>query len=129
MQGEAAYVRTGHHGRRIDGVEAGRFEDAREIPVAIFPQHTSRNGDPQLHVHVLWLNKVQTVRDGTWRAIDSRALHRNKGAGAALANAVAHALGPEVEITSLPVNLHRFCPLRASVSERAASVPTPPAHC
>ncbi|HEY4911146.1 MAG TPA: xanthine dehydrogenase family protein molybdopterin-binding subunit [Methylomirabilota bacterium] len=51
------------------------------------------------------------------------------GAGAALANAVAHALGPEVEITSLPVNLHRFCPLRAGVSERAASVPTPPTHC
>ena len=85
MQGEAAYVRTGHHGRRIDGVETGRFEDAREIPVAIFPQHTSRNGDPQLHVHVLWLNKVQTVRDGKWRAIDSRGLHRNKGAGSALA--------------------------------------------
>jgi conjugative relaxase-like TrwC/TraI family protein len=85
MQREAGFVRTGHHGRRIDGLETGRFEDAREIPVAIFPQHTSRNGDPQLHVHVLWLNKVQTVRDGLWRAIDSRALHRNKGAGAALA--------------------------------------------
>ena len=85
MQGEAAYVRTGHHGRRIDGVETGRFEDAREIPVAIFPQHTSRNGDPQLHVHVLWLNKVQTVRDGRWRAIDSRGLYREKGAGSALA--------------------------------------------
>ena len=71
MQGEAAYVRTGHHGQRIDGVETERFEDAREIPVAIFPQHTSRNGDPQLHVHVLWLNKVETVRDGKWRSIDS----------------------------------------------------------
>jgi len=64
MQDEAGYVRTGHHGRRISGVEAGRFEDAREIPVAIFPQHTSRNGDPQLHVHILWLNKVQAVRNG-----------------------------------------------------------------
>src|SRR5437763_6905287 len=85
VQGEAAYVRTGHHGRRIDGVEAGRFEDAREIPVAVFPQHTSRNGDPQLHVHVLWLNKVRTVRDGQWRAIDSRGLYREKGAGSALA--------------------------------------------
>jgi AAA domain/TrwC relaxase len=82
---EAGFVRTGHHGRRIDGVETGRFEDAREIPVAIFPQHTSRNGDPQLHVHVLWLNKVETVRDGKWRSIDSRGLHRNKGAGSALA--------------------------------------------
>jgi conjugative relaxase-like TrwC/TraI family protein len=85
MQGEAAYVRTGHHGPRIDGVETGRFEDAREIPAAIFPQHTSRNGDSQLHVHVLWLNKVQTVRDGRWRAIDSRGLYREKGAGSALA--------------------------------------------
>ena len=43
-QREGGYVRTGHHGRRVDGVEAGRFEDAHEIPVAIFPQHTSRNG-------------------------------------------------------------------------------------
>jgi conjugative relaxase-like TrwC/TraI family protein len=85
MQREAGYVRTGHHGRRIGGVEMGRFEDAREIPVAIFPQHTSRSGDPQLHVHVLWLNRVETVRDGKWRAIDSRALYRNKGAGSALA--------------------------------------------
>src|SRR5262249_35585147 len=35
MQREAGYVRTGHHGRRIGGVDTGRFEDAREIPVAI----------------------------------------------------------------------------------------------
>jgi hypothetical protein len=53
--------------------------------VAVFPQHTSRNGDPQLHVHVLWLNKVEAVRDGRWRAIDSRGLYREKGAGSALA--------------------------------------------
>jgi conjugative relaxase-like TrwC/TraI family protein len=85
MQGQSAYVRIGHHGRRIGGVETGRFEDAREIPVAIFPQHTSRDGDPQLHVHILWLNRVEAVRDGKWRSIDSRALYRNKGAGAALA--------------------------------------------
>ncbi len=85
MQREARFVRTGHHGRRVGGLEAGRFEDAHEIPVAIFPQHTSRNGDPQLHVHVLWLNKVKTVRDGQWRAIDSRGLYRKKGGGSALA--------------------------------------------
>jgi conjugative relaxase-like TrwC/TraI family protein len=85
MQREAGYVRTGHHGRRISEVKTGRFEDARQIPVAIFPQHTSRNGDPQLHVHILWLNRVETVGDGKWRAIDSRALYRNKGAGSALA--------------------------------------------
>jgi len=85
MQREARFSRTGHHGRRIGGVEAGRFEDAAEIPVAIFPQHTSRNGDPQLHVHVLWLNKAKTIRDGQWRAIDSRGLYREKGGASALA--------------------------------------------
>src|SRR5262249_23528510 len=85
MQREAGFVRPGHHGPRINGVATRRFEDAREMAVAMFPQHTSRNGDPQLHVHVLWLNKVATVRDGKWRSIDSRGLHRNKGAGSALA--------------------------------------------
>ncbi len=85
MQRETRFVRTGHHGRRVGGLEAGRFEDAHEIPVAIFPQHTSRNGDPQLHVHVLWLNKVKTVRDARWRAVDSRGLYREKGGGSALA--------------------------------------------
>src|SRR5260370_25529866 len=63
----------------MSGVETGRFEEAREIPVAIFPQHTSRNGDPQLHVHILWLNKVKTARDGEWRAIHSPGLYREKG--------------------------------------------------
>lgn len=85
MQAQVCTVRTGHHGRRIGGTETGRFEDAGQIPVAIFPQHTSRNGDPQLHVHILWLNRVRTIRDEQWRAIDSRALYREKGAAAALA--------------------------------------------
>jgi conjugative relaxase-like TrwC/TraI family protein len=85
-QDEARYVRTGHHGRRVEGVEQGRFEDAEEIPVAIFPQHTNRNGDPHLHVHVLWLNRVKTVSDGKWRAFDSRSLHRARGAGSAISH-------------------------------------------
>ena len=82
QQQESGYVRTGHHGARVGDAEAGRFERAADIPVAIFPQHTSRNGDPQLHVHILWLNRVKTESDGQWRAIDSRALTRNKQEGA-----------------------------------------------
>ena len=75
-----------------------RFEDAHEIPVAIFPQHTSRNGDPHLHVHVLRLNKVQTVRDGQCRAIDSRGLYREKGAGSALAACARNRAGPPIRV-------------------------------
>jgi TrwC relaxase len=85
QQQEAGYVRPGHHGARVGDAEAGRFERAHDIPVAAFAQHTSRNGDPHLHVHTLWLNRVKTVSDGQWRAVDSRALHRNKQEAAAKA--------------------------------------------
>jgi hypothetical protein len=36
-------------------------------------------------VRVSWLNKAKTICDGRWRAIDSRSLYRDKGAGSALA--------------------------------------------
>jgi len=51
------------------------------------------------------------------------------GAGAALANAVAHALGSGIEITSLPVALHRIPSLVPGLSGRAASAPAPEARC
>lgn len=47
------------------------------------------------------------------------------GAGAALANAVAHALGPDVEIRSLPVTPGRLFPLLAALSAPSASAPAP----
>ena len=62
---------------RVGDVDAGRFERAEAIPVASFSQHTSRAGDPHLHVHNLMLNRVKTESDGEWRALDSRALHRH----------------------------------------------------
>src|SRR5258708_11061065 len=64
MKRQARFVGTGHHGRRIEGLETGRSKAADENPVAIFPQHTSRNGDLQLHVRVLWLDKTKTICDG-----------------------------------------------------------------
>ena len=56
--------------------------------IGSFRQHTSRDGDPQLHVHNLVLNKVETERDGRWRKLDSRSLYRFQGAAAAIAAAV-----------------------------------------
>ena len=77
QQQESGYVRTGHHGARVGDVDAGRFGRAEAIPVASFMQHTSRDGDPHLHVHNLMLNRVKSEGDGQWRALDSRALHRH----------------------------------------------------
>ena len=41
---------------------------------ATFDHWDSREGDPQLHTHMLVSNKAQTA-DGKWRTIDSRALY------------------------------------------------------
>jgi conjugative relaxase-like TrwC/TraI family protein len=51
--------------------------------VAEFP-----DGDPQLHIHNLILNRVCRERDGAWRTLDSRALFRSRGAASAIATAV-----------------------------------------
>ena len=57
LQREAGQTRAGYH-------PGGRWEDAREWVIASFRQHTSRDGDPQLHVHNLILHKVRRETDG-----------------------------------------------------------------
>ena len=66
----------------------GRWEDAHGFVVGSFAQHTSRDGDPQLHIHNLILNRVQRERDGAYRTLDSRALYEHRGAAAAIATLV-----------------------------------------
>jgi hypothetical protein len=90
LQREAGMTRSGYHrGSKAETrAELGKWEHAREWVIGSFRQHTSRAGDPQLHVHNLVLNKVQTERDGRWRKIDSRHLYRFQGAAAAIAAAV-----------------------------------------
>jgi len=90
LQDEAGLTRTGYH--RGTGAETmaelGKWEHARHWVVGSFRQHTSRTGDPQLHVHNLVLAKVVTERDGAWRKLDSKASYRFQGAAAAVAAAV-----------------------------------------
>jgi len=50
FQREAGYTRTGSHARRVDGRETGQWREA-DLAVAHWLQHTSRDGDMQLHVH------------------------------------------------------------------------------
>jgi flagellar biosynthesis GTPase FlhF len=88
LQREAGYTRSGYHGRQADGVRTGRWEDAHGFVVGSFAQHTSRDGDPQLHIHNLVLNRVMRERDGAYRTLDSRALYEYRGAAAAIATAV-----------------------------------------
>ena len=88
------------HGRQRgrSGVPAARGRaDPRRLPprrpvggrprwvIASFRQHTSRDGDPQLHVHNLILHKVLRESDGQWRALDSMSLYRHRPAASAIA--------------------------------------------
>ncbi len=90
LQDEAGLTRTGYH--RGTGAETmaelGKWEHARDWVIGSFRQHTSRAGDPQLHVHNLVLAKVITERDGNWRKLDSKALYRFQGAASAVAAVV-----------------------------------------
>ncbi|MGH3286380.1 MAG: MobF family relaxase, partial [Streptosporangiaceae bacterium] len=87
LQREAGQTRAGYH-------PGGRWEDARAWVIAWFRQHTSRDGDPQLHVHNLILHKVCRESDGQWRALDSMSLYRHRPAASAIA-----ALGAENALT------------------------------
>lgn len=52
-------------------------EDVRGVVATAFDHWDSRAGDPQLHTHVVVLNRVQAVSDGGWRTLDSKALFRS----------------------------------------------------
>ena len=50
-------------------------ERVRGVVAAGFDHWDSRAGDPQLHTHVVVLNRAQTA-DGQWRTLDSKALFK-----------------------------------------------------
>jgi conjugative relaxase-like TrwC/TraI family protein len=71
----AAYTRTGHHSAR-----SGEWRDGNGLVASLFLHHLSRDGDPQLHVHIAIWNRIQRAdgADDTWRTLDSRTLHSQR---------------------------------------------------
>src|SRR5215469_428377 len=86
----AGVTRTGYHGRKIDGQETGRWEQA-SIAVTSWLQGTSRDGDPHDHEHNLFARMVRTDSDGRWRALDTMALRHQLPAVQAIVTAHAEA--------------------------------------
>lgn len=68
LEREAIATRAGTNGVAQIDVEGG-------LIATRFRHYDSRNGDPQLHDHLVVANKVKGV-DGKWRTIDSKLLHR-----------------------------------------------------
>ena len=83
FQREAGYTRTGSHNTRVHGRETGQWHEA-DLAVAHWLQHTSRDGDMQLHVHSQIAHVARTVIDGKWRAPDSLGYNEHIGAVAAI---------------------------------------------
>ncbi|WP_187366516.1 MobF family relaxase [Trebonia kvetii] len=80
---EAGYTRTGSHNKRVNGRETGQWHEA-DLAVAHWLQHTSRDGDMQLHVHAQIAHVARTSTDGKWRAPDSLGYNEHIGAVAAI---------------------------------------------
>jgi conjugative relaxase-like TrwC/TraI family protein len=83
FQREAGYTRTGSHHARAGGQETGQWHEA-DLAVAHWLQHTSRDGDMQLHVHAQIAHISRTRKDGKWRAPDSLGYNEHIGAVAAI---------------------------------------------
>jgi hypothetical protein len=83
FQRKAGYTRTGSHHARVGGRETGQWRET-DLAVAHWLQHTSRDGDMQLHVHSQIAHISRTDVDGKWRAPDSLGYAEHVGAVAAI---------------------------------------------
>jgi conjugative relaxase-like TrwC/TraI family protein len=85
LEQHATYTRTGHHSAR-----SGEWRDGAGMVASLFLHHLSRDGDPQLHMHVAVWNRVQRAdgADAKWRTLDSRSLHNQRLAVAPVADRI-----------------------------------------
>ena len=106
------------------------------VVAAVFDHWDSRAGDPQLHSHVVILNRAQGV-DGKWRTLDSRAVFRSTVALSELYNGVLsdyltaalgwgwepvarrHSTVPKYEVQGVPATLREEFSRRSSAIEDA----------
>lgn len=58
------------------------------VAAVAYDHYDSRAGDPQLHIHLVVANKVQTVLDGRWRSLDGRPIYASLTALSTHYNAV-----------------------------------------
>ena len=102
LQAWAGVTRTGYHGTRVGEHEPGRFEAAGLI-VTSWLQGTSRDGDPQDHIHNQIARITRTFSDGKWRALDTMSVRAVLGAlQAVAATTVECELGDEFGVGWIP---------------------------
>lgn len=83
-------MRTGSHVTRVDGRESGKWRKD-DLIVASWYQHTSRDGDMQLHQHNQIAHVAITQEDGKGGAPDSTAYYEHVRAAGQIASVHAEA--------------------------------------
>jgi conjugative relaxase-like TrwC/TraI family protein len=122
LEDHAAFARAGKAGIRQ--------VDTDGLIGTAFVHRSSRAGDPQLHTHVLVSGRVRCSGDGVWRALDSRALHRElKPAGMVYQAALRAELTARLGVVWEPVSRHGQADIagvpeaaRRAFSKRTAAV-------
>jgi conjugative relaxase-like TrwC/TraI family protein len=98
---QSCYARVGRHSAQLAGRTAGRWEKSSEFVANLWRHHTSRSGDPQLHIHGALLNRVWIEPDpernvkGGWYALDGTAVVKVRAEAAAIASRASEALAAE----------------------------------
>lgn len=112
VEREAAYVRSGYHGRTTSGVSVGVHERGDGLTWLRWDHSTSRAQQPQMHSHVTVLNRLVTTSDGEIRALNGRAFAPIKEGADAIyqqasqaalseSNGIAFALRPDGKSTEI----------------------------
>ena len=94
-----AITRTGSGVARVNGEDTVRFEPTGLV-VSSWLQGTSRDGDPQDHIHNQIARMSLTDADGKWRTVDTAGVRAQLGAvratfGAHLRSEMTHRFGVE----------------------------------
>ena len=110
LERHATYTRTGHHSART-----GEWRDGDGLVASLFLHHLSRDGDPQLHVHVAIWNRVQRADGADAQVADP---------GLALACTTSGSPSPRSPTgswrPSCPPSATRWCPGRTATAPRSA---------
>jgi conjugative relaxase-like TrwC/TraI family protein len=117
-------------------------EEIRGVVGAAFDHWDSRAGDPQLHTHVVVMNRAQS-EDGVWRTLDSRGMFRatvglSEMYNGVLSDFLTQALGwgwestrrlhsqvPKYEVAGVPQELQTAFSTRSSSIEVATNTLIP----
>ena len=117
-------------------------EEIRGVVGAAFDHWDSRAGDPQLHTHVVVMNRAQS-EDGVWRTLDSRGMFRatvglSEMYNGVLSDFLTQALGwgweqtrrlhshvPKYEVAGVPEELQKAFSARSHAIEVATNALIP----